>query len=563
MCYFATRRMLSILPYRLNMPYPRLGRLLFDRYLFATWLCFLTEYQLLTIFLVYQLVDVTNPLDWLLELVDQVIFSLYTVARVQLLGIHMATYGLLLCRLHERLPSCHSWRLHRLQGELPIKLCQLVVLISLGYFSSWLYLKYMSELAVDVDFSYTGHYLLMNGVFCGLAYFLSEDLCLGKEVWPLPLIRFETATWQWLRWHHFDFSCSLPRSMLYTAVFAAIYWPNMSGDFKASFQLIGLSTCITTLITVKLHAIKRVFGTVMHSELPLTLQKQPPQQQQTLPQLTRQHMRDRRLPVSLMLSVSNQLYGFQLQVARDFYTIVSSPKGETCKLFQLQGFLGRQPKNWTALRNVLLGNMRQFMDLLNDCLDAPGTKCKQLPTRYYAGMRRLAPPTAVPKVWSRRCCGEQPAPAKQLCRSLWQQLQLKLQSWQLQQKLQCFCKCFFFDATHLMRSDKQDCELCVGRPLVWLVPGLVCICVRSLEEDRHGVLQQDLETIFKALNDLQKQIFAVLRLLHLQQQEPCATLKTLSQTLTLSLNKMIFHFGDYLSFIINDKELQHTLECRE
>ncbi|XP_017868991.1 PREDICTED: nucleoporin Ndc1 [Drosophila arizonae] len=550
----------NILPYELNAPDSRLARLLLNRYLFATWLCYLTEYQLLTFFVIYQRIGLSNPVNWLLEWLDQILFSFRAVARIQVLGIHMVAYSLLLIRLHEQLPSCHNWRLQRLQEELLIKLCLLAILMSLGYWSSWFYLKYMVDLNADVDVSFIGHYLRKNGVLCGLVYFLTEHLRFGNEVWPLPLIRLETATWQWLYCHHFDLGRTLPRSLLYTIGFAALFWPNMSGDHSASCQLLCLSSCMVTLITVKLNAIKCIFSTVMHEELPLTFQKQ-----QELPSLQSQQAQDRGLPMCLALRADNQLHGFRLQAARDFYMIASAPGYELSELFQLWGILRKRPKNWRALRNALMSNITQFTQLLNECLARQTQpKPKQQSTRCHPNMRLLAPPAPAPSHWSRRCESEEqgPEPQKIPFLSLLEKLQQQLRNCQLSEQVQWFCNCLPVDAKQLMRTDKEDCEVCVGRPLAWLIPGLVSICVRSLKEDKHGSLQQDLAMIFYALIGLEKQIADLLELLERRQQEPCHTLSVLSETLRLSVNKLVYHFNEYLNFILEDELLVDSLRNR-
>ncbi|EDW60614.2 nucleoporin Ndc1 [Drosophila virilis] len=541
------------LPYQLNMPNSMIGRLLLNRYLFATWLCYLTEYQLLAIFLLYQRFDIAHPIECLSELFDWIVFSYYTMARMQLLGVHVAIYGLLLCRIHERLPACHSSRQVRMRQELPIKLCLLTVLISLGYCSCWLYLKYMDELNVDVDVSYTGHFLLMNGAFCGLAYFLSEHSKFNSEVWPLPIVRMNHATTEWLSWQHFEFRSTLPRIMLYTIIFAAIYWPNMNGDREASWQLFRLSNCLTMLITLKLYAIKRVFGMVMHCELPLTVQQK----------------QDQRLPLVMALSLDCQLYGFQMQAARDFYMLVSSSSGEQCELFQLQGNLRRLPKNWQALRDVLLGRITLFTLQLKNCLEIPKPQCQQAVKSAYPGLRPLAAKPKPSRYWSRRCGDRQPpcqplykslliSPMRLLCH-----LRNKLQSCQLKEKLTCYCQCRLpFQARRPIEPRQLEHELCLGRPLVWLIPGLVAICVRSLEEDKHGSLHMDLEAIFQSLVDLDRQIGLVRELLLRQQQEPCLTLDMISQSTTRALNSMTFNFYSYLDYLVKDLELLRVLRKR-
>ncbi|TDG42251.1 hypothetical protein AWZ03_011336 [Drosophila navojoa] len=555
--------MANILPYEPNAPDPRLARLLLNRYVFATWLCYLTEYQLLTVFVIYQRIELDNPVNWLKEWLDQILFSFHTVARMQVLGIHMVAYSLLLVRLHEQLPSCHNWRRQRLQEELLIKLCLLAILISQGYWSSWFYLKYIVDLNADMDVSFIGHYLRRNGVFCGLVYFLTEHLPFGKEVWPLPLIRLESATWQWLLCHHFDLGRTLPRSLLYTIGFAALFWPNMSGDHSASCQLLCLSSCMVTLITVKLNAIKCIFSTVMHEELPLTFQKQQEQW------LSPQHTQDGGLPMCLALRVDIQLHGFRLQAARDFYMIASAPNDELCELFQLRGILHRKPKNWRALRNVLMGNISQFTQLLNECLARPATEAQPRPkhrnTRCQPNVRHLAPPAPAPNYWSRRCESEEPGPEPQKPSfvPLFEKLEQQLRNCQLSKQVQCFYNCLPVYATQLMRTDKDDCEVCVGRPLVWLIPGLVSICIRSLTEDKHGSLQQDLAMIFNALIGLEKQIANLLALLERRQQKPCQTLCVLSETIRLAMNKLIYHFNKYLNFILGDEPLVDSLRNRK
>ncbi|XP_034475917.1 nucleoporin Ndc1 [Drosophila innubila] len=440
--------------------------------------------------------------------------------------------------MHQRTPICHSsWQVYVMQ-EVPLKLCLLTVHISLSYYSCGLYLSNLAKMDMNLDMSSTSRYLMLSSVFCGFYHFLAEHLCRNCEIWPLPVIRVKQIKFRmyWMKWP--NIWQGLRKSAIPMLIVSLFYWH--------SWQVFYQSCCINTLITVKLHEIKSIYGAMMLRKLPLTLRNK-----------TRYRQRQRKLPLILALSTTS-LHGFQLQVAKDFYHDMANKRSRECRqLFKLDKFKLKHSNNWKRVRNVLLGRIKYFMRKLEQYLEL--TPVVRKPThRLHSNMRplMLSPPKTT-RHFSCRSRDNQP-----FCQPWAANSESFLWLW-FQRKLCSLNGLFNNYLMHIAKSwssqNYLEYELNCGLSLIWLIQGLVRICIRSLKEDKYGILQADLERIFQLLIELERLLYSADKL----QKYPSASLALLLPATSRSINRLIYHFKPYLNFIVKDENLLKELRSRQ
>ncbi|KAM8713172.1 hypothetical protein ACLKA7_013479 [Drosophila subpalustris] len=526
----------------MNVLHPKIRNLLLHRFLYATCKCYHMEYQLLFLFLLYMRFDVAHPINCLRDVVYWSIFSLYTWRCLLVLMLTAAAYGMLLCHMHQRMPICRStWQVFRTQ-ELPLKFCLLTVLINLSYCNSCTYVSYLSKMDVNLDESLTSHYLVVSGVVCGLFHFLVEHCLRDCEIWPLPVVRQPETPFQkyWLRWP--NIRLGLQKSVIPMLLLAVFYWPSWQLLGQACWQLLGQVCCLSILITAKLNDVKSIYGTLMLRKLPLTLRTETEHQ-------------ELKLPLIVALSTTS-LHGFQLQVAKDFYDdMANTLNGECRHLFKLYELEHRHTNNWDIVRDLLLGRIKYFMDQLKNCLaiNKYPTVVKK-PAKDHSKMRPLKRCPPKPKRFF--SCRRQDLSNHPVCQPL---TAIPESSLCLSNQL---CRLDFIRQNKLLKWTSQknlEYELSCGLSFIWLIQGLVCICLRSLKEDKHGILQADLSQIFQLLLDMERLLCSAEEF----QEVPSVDLAQLLQATSRSINKLIFYFKPYLECIIEDEKLLKELQRRK
>lgn len=159
-------------------------------------------------------------------------------------------------------------------------------------------------------------------------------------------------------------------------------------------------------------------------------------------------------------------------------------------------------------------------------------------TRYFSCRSGQSPSQCQPWV-----------PTSESFKWLWLQQQLG--------SLKEFCHNYMFLIRRSWFSQTYlEYELNCGLSFIWLIQGLVCICIRSLKEDKYGILQDDLESIFQVLIDLEN-------LLHLADnfQKNCSA--KLLPPISRSINSLIYYFHPYFDFIVKDANLRRELQSRK
>lgn len=527
--------------------HPKVRKLLLRRFILATCQCYYLEYKLMAVFLLYLQFDFFNPINYLSEVVSWTVHSIFAWSSLYLLMMIVIPYGMLLCHMHFRMPTCHiSWEVYVTQ-EIPLKFSLMLVLINSSYHSSWFYLRYLDEMDLYMDLSLTNQYLMVSSIFCGFYHFLIEHCGLDCEVWPVPM-RLQKITplyvnlMKWPNfWHAFK-KVVVPMSIL-----AAYYSP--------SWQLFCISCFLSTLITAQLHEIKSIYGEIMLRKLPMTLRYK-----------TRFQHGEMELPLIVALSTTS-LHGFEMQVAKDFHDIMASTRNKECyKMFKLVEFKGNHNRNWKHVRDILLGRITYFMRQLELHLKinrfTPSDKTPK--HRNYNNMRSLVihPPAPVPTRYNSRRIGNNyynhpPCQPFEVC----QPSESKLWLCQKQQllKLNDYCS-NLLDITAKKWSSKADLELELrnGLSFIWLIQGLVCICIRSVKEDKSGILQADLSPILQVLINLEK----LLSLANECKENSSDSLTQLLAATSRSINRLIYHFNPCFDVIVKDQCLLNELQSR-
>ncbi|KAH8405133.1 hypothetical protein KR222_004199 [Zaprionus bogoriensis] len=502
-------------------------RLLVSRFLLATSLCCLLEYQLLGLFVLLLRLDLLNPLGNLWELLDWTLFSLHACSFMQVLLPQVAAYGLFLCHLQHRVPACQGCGRRRFVLELPLKLCMFLMVACLSYCSSCFYASYVDELlpALDGHVELGWYFVRLNGLLCGTLYFLDDHLLQHKAVWPLPFMLYEQKHCYWPRLC--ELKVALATSLISTSLLAWYLQANLEEELPLSCRVICLSLYSNTLLVAKLLGVRRIFGHVMLLPVPFAAGS-----------AAATTTDKRELPLVLALDI-DCLFGFQLQVAKDFYEQVASRQDNVCsQLFQLRG-----DQRWPQLRYVLFKHINRFAEQLEQALD-PQKTASQQKLQAKPQLIRLPLPKPTPK--PQPCKPGQPSAG---LRNLMPAASGKLGGSSYR---------YGYDPPP---SRNAYHSLCAGESLCWLIKGLVCICIRSLKLDKCGRLQSDVQQIFEILLDLESLLNSVAE--PQRQLKLCKSTRTLLRTTTISINQMIFHLRPYLEFIIKDQQFLERLNRRK
>lgn len=521
--------------------HPSVRRLLLSRFMIALSVCCLLEYELLVMFVLVVRLELLHPMKCLCEVIDWTIYSFHACSFVQLQLLLVAAYGLLLCHQQHILATCHGTWLQRIEQILPLKLCFFFAIGCLCGFTSFFYAGFVDNLLPDVEgqLGLGWYFVQFNGLLCGAIYFLREHLLPSCGLWHLPVLCCDELMYYWPRREHLQ--QALAPSI--TATLASVTFLLPDVDFGCKCSLLWICAYLNVLLVLQLLFVKQTFGKVMLRKLPLVIVATPTTSCKCLkePQLPMMQVLDAECP-----------FGFQLQVAKDFYHKMANTRDrEFQQLFEVKGCVPKTPPNWLQLRQVLIKRINRFIRL--NYKSAPPTLAPiQLPynppTYSPGGLRRLAVP-GPPDLLSRRYGYDPPACVpRPKCNNIF----LKLPClWRLVQLLY---------KNPLDALLQQTNPLCEGESLLWLVKGLVCICIRSLQLKCSNVLLKDMEYIFGLLLEVEEltRSYCSPKL----DEQSCTNPQKLLKSISASIKQLVYHFEPFLGLIIKNQQLLETLRGR-
>ncbi|XP_030382089.1 nucleoporin Ndc1-like [Scaptodrosophila lebanonensis] len=562
-------------------------KVMLRRYYWATWLCAGLEYALLSLFLLVALLDSEYPGDWIANVFQATLYSLYTWAAMQGVVVGVAFYGILLFKAHNLRPILYRTRFERLVGELPRKCLLLASVIYMGVCSGLLYGSFLED-----GMSFLHYY----GIVCALIYFIRVHRRFRNFV-KLPVVRFDQShTLQWIWWR--SFQLALHENCVSFGILTIWNWDLFWENPRVSLYAYGVGV----LITAKLHIVRQMYEMVLYLQLPLVLQNWEIETKKgisvpaMLSQLLHRSVRglfgelfdcgleETRQELGLAEALStNLLYGFQLQASKDFYDMMSCCENTRSKnIFQLD-CVSRCP--WLPVRDLIFDMIEDFVKKMEICCPQPSWPKRQRSlaemlresekqARLHLGMRPLVPPMPKLCLW-KRAPDQEPQ-----CESLNDAPNSRYNLYEYPQSLMCWLKLIlevviqsFINSVPPLRAlfvadicAPVNYELHCAQPLRWLLQGLVCVCERSLHEDKYGMLQSDLKKIFDLLLKVERQLINARELTRpsLQNIRPAKLDRSyylLWIAAERSLNRLLETFDPYLNHIL-DMGLQQKLRER-
>lgn len=540
-------------------------RVLISRFLFALTLNCLLEYELLIMFVLFMRMELLNPVRWLSEVMDWTLYSFQACTFIQLQMLLVTCYGVLLYHQQHMVGPYHgSWQ-QRLEQQLPLKLCFLSVIMGLSSCSTYFYAGYVDQLMLGVHGQLGADWCFVqyNGVICGITYFLLQHLQPAgvSGIWPLPVVRFTQLISIWPRREHL-------RQALYTSLMAtsvsASFWLQFDREFCCQCHLLGLGVYLNMLLVLQLLLVKRIFGEVMLHQLPLVVVEATYDEYATW-------LHELQLPLMLTLDLDFP-FGLQQQLVKDFHDLMANSEDcEFLQLFQLQDCIPRNPVNWLQLRHVLFKRINRFKKHWKNCVQAMRAATSDQPLQLqcvpeqqlvpasaqpsFAGLRPLVQPdndgATIKTLWSRRYGYDPPVcqPISPCSQAIWKLI----------------CQVRFLQMIRQNLSDPlpapEHC-LCEAHSFVWLLRGLVRICIRSVQLKQCKALYKDMEHIFSLLIELEQLGKSYYDLSHDDEGFPCISPEKLSNLASSSINLLILHYKSHLSLIIKNQQLLETLRNR-
>ncbi|KAH8324052.1 hypothetical protein KR074_011107 [Drosophila pseudoananassae] len=567
------------------------------RFLLASVLCFVLDYLLLAMFLCLNFFDVRRPSSSLGQIFLWTFFSIYTSVIMLIIRAGTAGYGWLLCNIHYSDPVLHRNRRDRFADEWPLLFRMLSTLLFIAAMTSLLWASF-------VDTKETG-YLHTCGLLCGVTYFVKS---FEKDFtrFPMPMMQIklhEAVINLWWR----TLKRSGREAFSQTLRFSPIYW-YLAGRLGCTFTQTGLhfqGWLLSTLILTKLHMVRKVYALVMQGPLPLIIDSPQLHENpktclfqlvggrvrhsyctmQMVPSPRETQVNPMMLPLFMVLS-AGRIHGFRLLAAREFYAAMS---GKLCKeLFVLKDVKNIH-SNWKELRDIVISDIKEFLVRLQNCIQKFHPKGRIVEVKTLraglrpevevktprAGLRPLVKPS--PKklpIW-RTARHEIPKPIEwyflksshYFMKALRLFLVNKLIGFKrhLLEQLPAHehLRRYFYEEDVLAELNH---ELRCGEHLVWTLQGLVCVFMRSLKEDRYGVVQGDLPLVFETLHKLEDQLNVATLLIH-KHRCNCVRTSAASHELLVAAVKrcqcrMLVTFGPHLDFILGRCSLKKTLEER-
>ncbi|KAH8257252.1 hypothetical protein KR038_006035, partial [Drosophila bunnanda] len=548
----------------------KIHKLLQYRFVLAFILGFLLDYLMLGIFLGFELIEVRRPWNSPAKVLQSTMFSLYATAMMVIIRVGMAGYGLILCHMHYTYPRCYGSKMKRIVYEFPIHFSLLCTILSVSIASSWLYAYFVDPAE--------GHYYQLLGCASGIIYFSTQH-GLTLQRFPLPIVRFglfESILHMWPLLNSSQIDALKP-----TLILTMIFWPCMENIFNGLKRVVLepriflRGWLVNSLILAKLNMSQELFGLVMQRQLPLTIElrcqdtgkdiclqsmieeyikhllckikKQPVDEMKPSYRLF--------LPISIALD-STHLYGFRMLAAREFYAEMSGSLW--IKLFDLED-MRNTSAYWEELREVLHKIINDFLVKMDSCLDTgPRAQICDLLKRP-KGIRSLIKPQGLCYCQLKR---QTPRTSSLIC---------SLKDY-FSERFHFFTGNFFKSFPNLYDSLFEIDELAklnhvlqCGEPLVWILQGLVCICARSLKEDRFGIVQRDLPWVFEVLINVEGKLMAAAEV-PVQTERGNGKLCPSHKLLMLATNRCLFRmlktFGPHLDFIVTEQTLWENLNRR-
>ncbi|KAH8330380.1 hypothetical protein KR067_002027 [Drosophila pandora] len=561
--------------------------LLLGRCLRAVLLSAGIQFQLLLVFLLLVNFQLLSPLDWVSGTVG-LICSWYTwFASIPLLAA-VVVYGVSLCQQHlvERpyCPTRYRWILH--YG--PRKLFFLGAHLLVGFLTAWLYTGYLQTDYRHLSYKCYGEdcisgyhvYMLGMGLTAGCYYFVSVHKRQEVSI-KFPIVE-QTLGEKLRELLYATLARSLVRSILPTLSYTMVFWilgrlvcqrlchildvnmdERMDGFFGvvSNVKLLFYGWLLTAQILSNMHLMRSFYGILLCEDLPLVITKQKAA-----------FASDQEITLVSCLGLFN-VYVVQCLAANYFYKLaMRKDSKQRAEIFQLTE-PGNRPANWRALCDQCLVILNSFTDDLVESMqkisvlkgaqnlplpqtiDSTSTSimAERLLLRQYNqlhGIRQIASPP-------RNVAMDLPADGIRHMPNWCERV-----STQLEEALHRLVNrvpgiLYLFSEPE---GSKTNFLLVNSQPLVYVTQALAQICAASLNEDRYGVVQNDLPAIVKAINKLRGELDKLNSVMG-NLRAPSSEFNVLRSAVRRSLYTICNAFCDYLGDLLPPGEELHQLQA--
>ncbi|XP_017103242.2 nucleoporin Ndc1 [Drosophila bipectinata] len=561
--------------------------LLLGRCLHAVLMSAAIQFQLLLVFLLLVNFQLLRPLDWVSGTVG-LICSWYTwFASIPLLAA-VVLYGVALCQQHlvERpyCPTRYRWILH--YG--PRKLFFLGAHLLVGFLTAWLYTGYLQTDYRHLSYKCYGEdcisgyhvYMLGMGLTAGCYYFVSVHKRQEDSI-KFPIVE-QTRGEKLRELIYATLARSLVRSVVptlsYTVVFSIlgrlvclklshILGVNMDERMEGFFgvvtnvKLLFYGWLLTAQILSNMHLMRSFYGILLCEDLPLVITKQKAA-----------FANEQEISLVSALGILN-VYIVQCLAANFFYKLAMRKDSKLrAEIFQLTE-PGNRPANWRALCDQCLVILGSFTDELIESMqkisvlkgsqnlplpqtiDSTSTSlmAERILLRQYNqmhGIRPIASPT-------RNAAFDQPADGirhmPNWCERVSTQLEESVH--RLVNRIPGIV--FLFSEPE---GSKTNFLLSNSQHVVYITQALSQICVASINEDRYGVVQNDLPAIIKVINKLRGELDKLNSVMG-NLRAPSSEFNVLRSAVRRSLYTICNSFFDYLGDLLPPGEELHQLQA--
>ncbi|KAH8318815.1 hypothetical protein KR074_006731, partial [Drosophila pseudoananassae] len=560
--------------------------LLLGRCLRAVLMSAAIQFLLLLVFLLLVNFQLLRPLDWVSGTVG-LICSWYTwFASIPLLAA-VVVYGVALCQQHlvERpyCPTRYRWILH--YG--PRKVFFLGAHLLVGFLTAWLYTGYLQTDYRHLTYKCYGEdcvsgyhvYMLGMGLAAGCFYFVSMHKRQEVSI-KFPIVE-QTRGEKIRELIYATLARSLVRSVVptlsYTVVFrilgrlvclklSHILDVNMDERMEGLFgvvtnvKLLFYGWLLTAQILSNMHLMRSFYGILLCEDLPLVISKQKAA-----------FASEQEVTLVSGLGVLN-VYIVQCLAANIFYKLaMRKDSKQRAEIFQLTE-PGNRPANWRALCDQCLVILGSFTDELIESMqkisvlkgaqnlplpqtiDSTSTSvmAERLLLRQYNQMHGIRPISSPP-----RPAFDQPADGIRHVPNWCERV-----STQLEQSLHRFVN--RVPGIVYLFSEPEGCKtnflLTNSQHVVYITQALSQICVASINEDRYGVVQNDLPAIIKVINKLRVELDKLNSVMG-NIRAPSSEFNVLRSAVRRSLYKICNCFFDYMEDLLPPGEELHQLQA--
>ncbi|XP_017849471.1 nucleoporin Ndc1 [Drosophila busckii] len=544
------------------------------------------QFLLLTVFLLLVNFQVLHPLHWVVSTFS-LVCSLYTwFASIPLIGA-VIFYGLSLSQQYLAERRYHATRYRWLLHNGPRKLLFLSAHLLFGYLTAWLYTGYLNTDYSNLTYKCYGQdclssyhvYLLGMGITAGCYYFVTRHM--RQEV-SLDFAIVELSRTEKLREVLYKTLLMAPiKSLVPTLSYSLVFWllspffnqrlslllgvdadDRLSSVWQmlSSVRLLFYGWLLTTQILSNMHLMQRLYAMLLTERLPLVV--------------ARQRLDAGEVTIAGALGLSNA-YVVQCLAAHLIFKL-SQRKNSLARLeyFQLTE-PGNRPVNWRALCDQYLSIVGGYTDELANAVeqllsvkgkreqglaqnDVNGTMlAEKLMLRQYNAMhgirQAVSPPRNLPQQqWTQDGVRHMP----NWCERVSQQLEAAMQG--LIKSIPGIVYLF-------MEPEHAKCLYLLEHslPIIWLTQALSHICAASLNEDRFGVVQDDLAGIIRAQYRLKCELDKLSGAL-ITHRLSSSGFNLLVRAVRRSLYNICHAFQDYLPELLKDstdKSELHQLQA--